>query len=437
MAGSCKNSSTLPRSCCRHPMKTRRPGWHDSGYRNSLRSGTFVSHTSLWASEMGRYRKILARDKRTLSRARNPLQSIHCAGRIECSHRFRLAGRGTGPPRTAGRAGPRFHRGRQGRELQARLPLRLAPVCGLVPAPGASRPAGHARTVTLYMTPLAADHKPASLQRKLTSITKAHQAAGFPSPATMQHAVVSIRRTLGTAQPGKEPLLTADIREMLDSLDDDLQGCRDRALLLAGFAGGFRRSELAALDVGDVSETEDGFVIRVRRSKTDPEGKGTSVALPYGSAGATCPVRSYLPRLDRQGSPHRGAGLPRRRPARAIHLTTSETRNMPEAVSQTFAPPSADDPLLATIRQLGDTFNTFSPRAYPRNQACAVWVLTPSVLTAQGTRQRGSLPDRGATSSLDGMGPFASPERHATSTPAGISYPRPRHRPHQSGIAAA
>jgi hypothetical protein len=213
------------------------------------------------------------------------------------------------------------------------------------------------------MTALAADHKPASLQRKLTSITKAHQAAGFPSPATMQHAVVSetmkgIRRTLGTAQPGKEPLLTADIREMLDSLDDDLQGCRDRALLLAGFAGGFRRSELAALDVGDVSETEDGFVIRVRRSKTDPEGKGTSVALPYGSAGATCPVRSYLPRLDRQGSPHRGAGLPRRRPARAIHLTTSETRNMPEAVSQTFAPPSADDPLLATIRQLGDTFYT-------------------------------------------------------------------------------
>src|ERR1017187_4479564 len=129
-------------------------------------------------------------------------------------------------------------------------------------------------TVTLYVTALAADHKPASLQRKLTSITKAHQAAGFPSPAAMQHAVVSetmkgIRRTLGTAQPGKEPLLTADIREMLDSLDDDLQGYRDRALLLAGFAGGFRRSELAALDIEDVSDTEDGLVIRVRRSKTE------------------------------------------------------------------------------------------------------------------------------------------------------------------------
>jgi len=153
-------------------------------------------------------------------------------------------------------------------------------------------------TVTLYMTALAADHKPASLTRKLTSITRAHQAAGLPSPATMQHAAVSetikgIRRVLGTAQLGKEPLLTADILAMLDHLDSGLIGIRGRALLLVGFAGGFRRSELAGLDVEDVTETADGLVIRVRRSKTDPEGQGSSVALPYGSAAATCPVRSY------------------------------------------------------------------------------------------------------------------------------------------------
>jgi site-specific recombinase XerD len=155
-----------------------------------------------------------------------------------------------------------------------------------------------AETVALYLTALAADHKPSSLQRKLTSITKAHQAAGFPTPASMKQAVVSetlkgIRRTVGTAQPGKEPLLTADILKMLDSLDDGLLGCRDRALLLIGFAGGFRRSELVSLDVDDIAETGDGLVIRVRRSKTDPEAKGISVALPYGSAAATCPVRSY------------------------------------------------------------------------------------------------------------------------------------------------
>jgi site-specific recombinase XerD len=153
-------------------------------------------------------------------------------------------------------------------------------------------------TVALYLTALAADHKPASLQRKLTSITKAHQAAGFATPASMQHAVVSetmkgIRRSLGTAQPGKEPLLTADILVMLDALDEGLLGCRDRALLLVGFAGGFRRSELVGLDVEDIKETADGLVIRVRRSKTDPEARGTTVALPYGSTAATCPVRSY------------------------------------------------------------------------------------------------------------------------------------------------
>lgn len=153
-------------------------------------------------------------------------------------------------------------------------------------------------TVALYLTALAADHKPASLQRKLTTITKVHQAAGFPTPASMQNAVVSetlkgIRRSLGTAQPGKEPLLTADILEMLDGLDNGLLGCRDRALLLVGFAGGFRRSELVSLDVDDVSETAGGLVIRVRRSKTDPEARGTTVALPFGSTTATCPVRSY------------------------------------------------------------------------------------------------------------------------------------------------
>jgi integrase len=87
-------------------------------------------------------------------------------------------------------------------------------------------------------------------------------------------------------------LLTADIRRMVDALLDNLAGCRDRALLLLGFAGGFRRSELAALDVEDVKMTEDGFVVKLRRSKTDPEGKGRDVGIPYGSKPSTCPVRA-------------------------------------------------------------------------------------------------------------------------------------------------
>jgi integrase len=113
----------------------------------------------------------------------------------------------------------------------------------------------------------------------------------------MQQPAVSetlkgIRRTLGTAQKVKAPLLTADIRRMVDALPDTLAGCRDRALLLLGFAGGFRRSELAALDVEDVKMTEDGLVVKLRRSKADPEGKGRAVGIPYGSHRATCPVRA-------------------------------------------------------------------------------------------------------------------------------------------------
>jgi integrase len=135
------------------------------------------------------------------------------------------------------------------------------------------------------------------MTRRLTAITKAHQIAGHPSPATMQQPAVSetlkgIRRTLGTAQRTKAPLLTADVRRMLEALPDNLLGCRDRALLLLGFAGGFRRSELAALDVEDVLKNDDGLVVKLRRSKTDPEGKGRDVGIPYGSNPSTCPVRT-------------------------------------------------------------------------------------------------------------------------------------------------
>jgi site-specific recombinase XerD len=153
-------------------------------------------------------------------------------------------------------------------------------------------------TVAYYLTALAGSHKPATLVRRLTAISKAHQAAGHPSPASTQHACVSeilkgIKRTVGTAQPGKEPLFTVEIRRMIDALPGNLQGARDRALLVIGFAGGFRRSELAALDVEDVSETGDGLVLALRRSKTDQEGQGAKVALPFGSHPETCPVRSF------------------------------------------------------------------------------------------------------------------------------------------------
>jgi integrase len=169
----------------------------------------------------------------------------------------------------------------------------------------ASMPAAP-ETVALYLTDRAATLRTSSLARRLTTINRAHQAAGQPSPATMQNAVVSevwkgIKRMQGTAQHGKKPFLTSDLRRIVAELPRDLQGVRDRALLLAGFAGGFRRSELAALRVENLETTPDGLIVRLGRSKTDQEGQGRAVALPYGSDLETCPVRALRAWLEQGG----------------------------------------------------------------------------------------------------------------------------------------
>ena len=102
-----------------------------------------------------------------------------------------------------------------------------------------------------------------------------------------------IRRTLGTAQTGKSPVQVEHLRKIMAGLDAEppLDG-RDRALLLIGFAGAFRRSELVSLNVEDLEFNENGLVIHLRRSKTDPEEQGRKVGIPYGSTPATCPVRA-------------------------------------------------------------------------------------------------------------------------------------------------
>lgn len=161
-------------------------------------------------------------------------------------------------------------------------------------------------TIALYITDLATSHKPATLRRRLTVIGRAHQAAGHPSPASMQEALVSetlkgIRRAKGTAQIGKRPLYTEQLRAMIRALPENRQGIRDRALLLIGFAGGFRRSELAALTVDRLAVEKDGLVVTLDRSKTDQEGQGRQVAIPYGSNIETCPVRAYLAWIEATG----------------------------------------------------------------------------------------------------------------------------------------
>jgi integrase len=164
-------------------------------------------------------------------------------------------------------------------------------------------PAGP-ETVACYVADLAKAAKPATIDARLAAISAAHRAAGHNSPTKAEAVRLvrsGVRRTLGTAQRQARPLTVADLRTMLEGLGSDRAGCRDRALLLLGFAGALRRSELVGLDVADLTEGIDGLTVRLRRSKTDQEGAGRTVGIPYGSNPATCPVRAWRAWLEVSG----------------------------------------------------------------------------------------------------------------------------------------
>jgi site-specific recombinase XerD len=117
-------------------------------------------------------------------------------------------------------------------------------------------------TVAFYLTDLAASHKPSTLTRRISAISQAHQIAGFETPtksAKVRLVMAGIRRTKGTAANAKTPVLTNDLKRMVASLPEGLLGLRDRALLLIGFTGGFRRSELIGLDHDAVAITREGW----------------------------------------------------------------------------------------------------------------------------------------------------------------------------------
>ncbi len=152
-------------------------------------------------------------------------------------------------------------------------------------------------TVALYLAARAESHRPATLGRRLTSITKKHETVGYATPATVKHLAVGetlkgIRRVHGTAQVGKAPLVTADMQKIVAHTTERLLELRDRALLLVGYCGGVRRSELAALWVSELAWSNEGVALKLRRSKTDQQGQGRQVAIPRGAHPDTCPVRA-------------------------------------------------------------------------------------------------------------------------------------------------
>jgi integrase len=150
-------------------------------------------------------------------------------------------------------------------------------------------------TVAGYIADCAGRLKVGSIQRRLNAIAEAHKAVGLESPTSagiVRNTIKGIRRTLGTAAVQKAAALTDDIRAMVSMTDAGLIGVRDRAMILLGFAGAFRRSELIGLDVADCDFGKDGLTITLRRSKTDQDGAGRKIGIPYGSNPDTCPVRT-------------------------------------------------------------------------------------------------------------------------------------------------
>jgi len=197
--------------------------------------------------------------------------------------------------------------------------------CAAQPGAPVAMPAS-ALTVAGYLTALAdAGYKPSTIRRRLAAISVAHQLAKAASnpAASVEVATVwdGIRRVHGVRPERKAALETSLLTRVLDAIDGPppagggrpaadpaggapaggegvgpaaaLAAVRDRALLLVGFAGCLRRSELVGLDVGDIAVTADGLVLTIRSSKTDQESAGALVGLAYGSYRPTCPVRAW------------------------------------------------------------------------------------------------------------------------------------------------
>jgi integrase len=153
------------------------------------------------------------------------------------------------------------------------------------------------RVVAVYLADRAKSMKTATLQRRLSAIQHYHREAGHrfdTRHATLRDVWTGIKRTLGVASASKAPAVTEELRELVAVLSTvELQGIRDRALLLIGFAGCFRRSEVAGLTMPNVVVEPEGLVITLASSKTDQFGEGYVKGVPYGRFAATCPVRAF------------------------------------------------------------------------------------------------------------------------------------------------
>lgn len=157
--------------------------------------------------------------------------------------------------------------------------------------------------VAAYLAEGAQTYAVATLQRRLASISKAHRAisAEDPTKSELVRATLrGVRRTLGVKQRQAQALLRDDLFAILDRLGERTKDVRDRAMLLLGWACALRRSELVALDVEDLAFTGQGALVTIKRSKTDQEGAGREIAMPYGRT-RHCPIAALKRWLEVAG----------------------------------------------------------------------------------------------------------------------------------------
>ncbi|SBW05059.1 Integrase/recombinase xerD homolog [uncultured Alphaproteobacteria bacterium] len=157
--------------------------------------------------------------------------------------------------------------------------------------------------VAQYLAEYAEALTVATLSRRLVAIGKAHTMQGLPNPGSsdlVRMTMRGIRRTWGKPQRQAAAAIKEDVLAMVGGMGTSVKDIRDRALILIGFAGAFRRSELVGLDVSDIEHVSQGIIIHLRRSKTDQDGRGRKVAIPF-ARGTVCAVFSLTAWLEAAG----------------------------------------------------------------------------------------------------------------------------------------
>ena len=154
------------------------------------------------------------------------------------------------------------------------------------------------KIVSLYITYLSTkEAKISTLRRRLVSIGMVHKLKGHYLDA--KHPIIienlmGIRRKKGSYQRGKKPILINHLKAIINTIDnqiiEDIKKTRDKTIILTGFSGGFRRTELVSLDYEDIEFVPEGVRIIIRKSKTDQFGEGMIKGLPYFSNQTFCPV---------------------------------------------------------------------------------------------------------------------------------------------------